>query len=330
MSKFLLALAMLVLGSGAWADGLVRTTTTQWQPPGPIKIVVPYAPGGSTDKWARVVGKIFSDHGWKNYIENKPGADTTIASNLVAESAPDGTTLYLSGFGYLDANLAFKQRPEGIRYNKNSFTDIVPLGSGTLVLAVANHIPVNNYKEFKEYVRKNPRMFNLGFFNRYIANTFYVWAKKENLPEPNIIMYKGSAPLDADLIGGQIPFAFDTYNTIAPFQLAGKVKVIAVLDSVGYDLVHRANPGLDLFNIAAVYPELAVPIHYGVAGPAGMLPVAVAEINRVVNRALKDPKYTKEMEDMYLSVKGGTPADLTNAHVRLLQTFKNVAKEIDQ
>jgi tripartite-type tricarboxylate transporter receptor subunit TctC len=62
MAKFIISVLTFFL--------LSFNATAQWQPPGPIKIVVPYAPGGSTDKWARVVGKIFSDHGWKNYIEN--------------------------------------------------------------------------------------------------------------------------------------------------------------------------------------------------------------------------------------------------------------------
>lgn len=302
---------------------------TSWQPPGPIKIIVPYAPGGSTDKWGRLISKILSDRGWENYIENKPGADTTIASNFVAESKPDGTTLYLSGVGFLDANISFKQRPDGIKYTEQSFTDIVPVGSGTLVLAVANNVPVNNYSEFKDYARKNPNKFNLGFFNQYISNLFYVWARKEGLPQPAVIMYKGSAPLDADLIGGQIPFAFDTYNTIAPFHQAGKVKVIAVLDTVGYDVVKKANPKLELYSIAKHYPELSMPIYYGVSGPARMSPAAVKEINGVINTALKDPKYSKEMEDMFITVKGGSPQDLNNAHKGLRTLFKNVAKEVE-
>lgn len=300
-----------------------------WNPPGPIQIVVPYTPGGSTDKWARVVSRIFSDRGWENYVDNKPGADTTIGSNLVANAVPDGRTLYLSGIGFLDANIAFKTQPEGIRYTEQSFTDIVPLGSGTLVLAVANNVPVNNYQEFKEYVKKHPKEFNLGFFNQYIANAFFLWARKENLPAPTMIMYKGSSPLDADLLGGQIPFAFDTYNTIQPLQAAKKVKVIAVLDSVGYNLIKQAQPDTNLFNISKVYPELSIPIPYGLAGPAGLSKEAVYEINRVINAALKDPKYTKEMSDMWISVRGGTPGDQTKSHTDLLKLFRTVAKEIE-
>lgn len=307
----------------------VTLAETNWKPSGTIQIIVPYAPGGSTDSWGRVVAEILSAHGWPSVVVNRPGADTTIASNLVATATPDGTTLYLSGIGFLDANLAFKNKPEGIKYTEKSFTDIVPLGSGTLVLAVANKVPVSDYEEFKAYVRKNPNEFTVGFFNQYIANLFYVWAKKEGLPRPNIVMYKGSAPMDADLLGGHINFAWDTYNTIAPYQKANKVKVIAVLDTVGYNLVKTANPGEKFFSVSAKYPELNMPIYYGVSGPAGMSKDTVAEINQVINQGLKNPKFTKSISNMYIHVQGGTTSDLNYAHTKLAELFRSIAKEVE-
>ena len=320
--KFMISLFAVLVSTVSLAD-------TNWKPSGPIQIIVPYAPGGSTDSWGRVAAEILTANGWTSIVVNKPGADTTIASNLVATSNPDGTTLYLSGIGFLDANLAFKNKPEGIKYTEKSFTDIAPLGSGTLVLAVANKLPVSNYKEFKTYVHNNPTEFNVGFFNQYIANLFYVWAKKEGLPRPNIIMYKGSAPMDADLIGGHINFAWDTYNTIAQHQKANKVKVVAVLDIVGYDLVKKANPGEEFFSVSSKYPELNMPIYYGVSGPAGMSKEVVAEINQVINQGLKNPKFTKSISDMYIHVQGGTPDDLYREHAKLSKLFKTVAKEVE-
>jgi tripartite-type tricarboxylate transporter receptor subunit TctC len=232
--------------------------------------------------------------------------------------------------GFLDANISFKERPVGIKYTETSFTDIVPIGSGTLVLAVANHVPVNNYDEFKAYVRKNPEQFNIGFFNSYIANLFYIWAKRENLPQPKIVMYKGSTPLNQDLIGGHVPFAFDTYNTIAPFHQDKKVKVIAVLDVPGAKIYQKANPSEKITVIAQRIPEVNMSIYYGVSGPAGMSKEAVNEINRVINQGLKNPKYSKPMLDMYIGVQGGTPADLKKAHTNLKQLFRNAAKELDK
>ena len=301
-----------------------------WTPPKIIEIVVPYPAGGSTDRWGRVISEILNDHGWNSIVVNKAGADTTIASNYVAVAKPNGSTLYLSGMGFLDANISFKERPLGIKYTETSFTDIAPIGSGTLVLAVANNVPVNNYEEFKAYVRKNPDQFNIGFFNNYIANLFYIWAKKENLPQPKIVMYKGSAPLNLDLVGGHVPFAFDTYNTIAPFHQDKKVKVIAVLDVPGAKIYNKANPGDKIEIIGQRIPEVNMSIYYGVSGPAGMSKEAIYSINQVINQGLKNPRYTKPMQDMHIGVQGGTPADLNQAHTNLRRLFRNAAKELDK
>lgn len=322
MIKKICIVCSFLISSLAWAN--------TWQPPKQIEIVVPYPPGGSTDRWGRVISEILNDNNWNSVVVNKPGADTTIASNYVAKAKPDGSTLYLSGIGFLDANISFNNRPEGIEYTVDSFTDIAPIGSGTLVLAVANNIPVNNYEEFKKYVIKNPEKFNVGFFNSYIANLFYIWAKKEKLPKPNIILYKGSAPLNVDLVGGHVPFAFDTYNTIAPFYQTNKVKVIAVLDVPGEKIFQKANPGKSIPVIGKIVPEVNMSIYYGVSGPAGMSKEAVNSINQVINQGLKNPKYSKPILDMHMGVQGGTPADLNKAHTTLKKLFENANKELNK
>jgi tripartite-type tricarboxylate transporter receptor subunit TctC len=295
----------------------------------PIELVVPYPAGGSTDRFGRVVAQILSDSGIPTLVSNRPGADTTIASNYVAKAKGDGKVLYLCGIGFLDANLAFKNKPEGIEYKRTSFSNIALLGSGTLVLSVSQKVPVNNYEEFKNYVRNNPNKFNVGFFNQNISNLFYVWAKKEGLPTPNIVMYKGSTPMGLDLLGGHIEFAWDTFNTIEPHISSGKVKVIAVLDKPGYQLVTKSL-GRELFNVAEKYPEFNMPIFYGLCGPAFMNPDNIKKLNKVVIAGLKDPKYTQPLTDSYIGVSGGSPADLDRMHTNLYLIFNKIAKETDK
>lgn len=295
----------------------------------PIELVVPYPAGGSTDRFGRVVAQILTDAGEPTLVSNRPGADTTIASNYVAKAKGDGKVLYLCGIGFLDANLAFKNKPEGIEYTRTSFSNIALLGSGTLVLAVSQKVPVNTYEEFKNYVKNNPNAFNVGFFNQNIANLFYVWAKKEGLPVPNIVMYKGSSPMGADLLGGHIQFAWDTFNTIEPHITSGKVKVVAVLDSIGHPLVTKAT-GKELFSVAAKYPELNMPIFYGLCGPAFMDPNTIKKLNKIVVNGLKDPKYTQGLTDSYIGVAGGSPAELDRMHSNLYLLFRRVARETDK
>jgi tripartite-type tricarboxylate transporter receptor subunit TctC len=314
---------LAVLSLTATAQSFSPTTKT-------IEIVVPYPPGGATDKWGRVLDEIFQAQGWKSAVLNKPGADTVIGSNYVATARPDGHTIYVGGNGFLDANIAFKQRAPGIEYTENSFEPILPLGAGTAVLAVGKNVPVNTYEEFKQYVKKNPEKFNLGFWNTYTGNIFYEWAKKEGLPRPNIIFYKGSAPQVADILGGHIPFVFDTYTAISPHYRAGNVKIIAALDRRGVAIVKKDVPQAQLVSIASRVPGVDVPIWYGLYAPAGTPREVVTQINAVINHALQDSKYTQNIESLHIANFGGTPEDQRRVQTNVLTIMRNVAKSIEQ
>lgn len=294
-----------------------------------IEIIVPYPPGGATDKWGRVLDEIFQAQGWKSVVVNKPGADTVIGSNYVASARPDGHTIYVGGNGFIDSNIAFKQKAPGIEYTENSFEPIVPLGAGTAVLAVANNVPVNTYDEFKDYVKKNPEKFNLGFWNTYTGNIFYEWAKQEGLPRPNIVFYKGSAPQVADILGGHVQFVFDTYTAIGPHFQSGKVKIIATLDRRGVAIVKKDLPNVNVISIADRVPGVDVPIWYGLYAPAGTSPEVIAQINSVINKALKNPKYIKSIEMLHIANFGGSSSDQRLVQVHTLNIMRNVAKNIE-
>ena len=311
-----------MLSFSAWAQGFTPTTRT-------IEIVVPYPPGGATDKWGRTIDEIFLAQGWKSMVVNKPGADTVIGSNYVAAARADGHTLYIGGNGFIDANIAFKQRAPGIEYTENSFAPIIPLGAGTAVLAVGKKVPVNNYEEFLQYVKQNPDQFNLGFWNTYTGNIFYEWAKREGLAKPNMIFYKGSAPQVADLVGGHIPFAFDTYTALAQHSRAGNVKIIAALDRRGVALVKRDQPQAQLVSIASRVSGVDVPIWYGLYAPAGTPREVIQQINTVINTALRDPKYSQNIENLHIGNFGGTPEEQRQIQTNVLTIMRNVAKSIE-
>jgi tripartite-type tricarboxylate transporter receptor subunit TctC len=294
-----------------------------------IEIVVPYPPGGATDKWGRTIDEIFRTQGWQSVVINKPGADTVIGSNLVAAARPDGHTLYVGGNGFIDANIAFKQKAPGIEYTENSFAPIVPLGAGTAVLAVGKNVPVNTYEEFLSYVKKNPEKFNLGFWNTYTGNIFYEWAKREGLPRPNMIFYKGSAPQVADLLGGHIPFVFDTYTAMSQHFKAGNVKIIATLDRRGVAIVKRDQPQAQLVSIASRVPGVDVPIWYGLYAPAGTSKEVIAQINSVVNAGLRDPKHAQMIENLHIANFGGTPEEQRQVQTSVLNIMRNVSKSIE-
>lgn len=295
----------------------------------PIEIIVPYPPGGATDKIGRTVSEILNNHGWKSIVINKPGADTVIGSNYVAASAADGHTLYIGGNGFIDANIAFKNKAPGIEYTENSFAPIVPLGVGTLVLSVPANSPVNTYEEYKAWVKKNPTQFNVGFWNTYTANIFYEWARLEKLPKPTIVTYKGSAPMVLDLVGGNIQATFDTFTAIRPQYEAGKVKILATLDPEGAKIVSQTGAKTKPFVIGAKYPIMNIPIWYGLFAPAGTPEAIINSINRVVNQGLANPELLETFKKFSIINVGGTPQELSNRQQTILNSMRTISKNIE-
>lgn len=295
----------------------------------PIEIVVPYPAGGATDKIGRTVSDILNNHGWKSIVVNKPGADTVIGSNYVASSVANGHTLYIGGNGFIDANIAFKNKAPGIEYTENSFAPVAPLGVGTLVLSVPANSPVNTYEEYKAWVRKHPEQFNIGFWNSYTANIFYEWARLEKLPRPTIVPYKGSAPLVLDLVSGNLQASFDTFTAIRPHYESGKVKILATLDADGAKVISQSGPGVKPVVISAKHPIMNIPIWYGLFAPAGTDPTVIKEINAVVNKGLADPVLLETFKAFSIINVGGSAQDLDRRQKAILNSMKTISKNIE-
>jgi len=295
----------------------------------PIEIVVAYPPGGNSDRVARIVEEMFANNGWRAVVVNRPGADTVIAANFVARAKPDGHTLFMGGTGFLDSNIAFKTRSDGIEYTESSFDPVVPLGISTMVLAVPANSAVNTYAELKDYVRKNPQRFNVAYWNKNTANLFTLWAKLEKLPMPQIINYKGGAPQLTDLIGGNVDFAFDVLSTMRPAWMSGKIKIIAALTPEGSRLVHELNPAVTVPVLSNLHPELGLNIWYGVYAPADTPLSARARINNLINQELKNPVYAERLKAIGIINPGGTFEQLANTQSQTLKLLKNVSKNIE-
>jgi tripartite-type tricarboxylate transporter receptor subunit TctC len=317
MSKYLLCLLLSVASVTSMAES--------WSPGNkPIEIVVPYPPGGATDRLARIVDQIFNEHGWKSFVVNKPGADGVIGGNYAAKGAPTGYTVFMSGTGLLDANIAF--RAPSIEYNERSFVPVVPMANVSYVLAVKKGMPIDSYEKFKFYVRNNPNKFNVAFWNANTANVFLEWARAEGLPTPNIILYKGSGPQVIDLLGGHIDFAWDTWIAVAPHFNSDKVNIIATLDNQGAEVVRKIKPGSDVVSVAQRHPELGIGVWYGLWAPAGTPKAVVDEMNRVVNRALKDPRHQATIEGLHVKRYGGTADSLGRLQGQNFTTLKKLAQ----
>lgn len=295
----------------------------------PVEIVVAYPPGGNSDRVARIIEEMFTKNGWRAVVVNKPGADTVIAANFVAKAPADGHTLFMGGTGFIDSNIAFKDQSPAIEYTESSFTPIVPMGISTMVLAVPANSPVNSYAELKEYVRKNPKRFNVAYWNRNTANLFTYWAQLEKLPKPQIINYKGGGPQLVDLMGGNVDFAFDVLSTVQKGWLAGKVKIIAALTPEGARLVHELDPARTVPVLSNMHKELDLNIWYGIYAPAGVDLTTRARINNLVNQELRNPVYAEQLKNIGIINPGGTFEDLGRLQGKNLNILKNVSKHIE-
>lgn len=288
-----------------------------------IEIVVPYPAGGATDKLARIVDQMFQDHGWRSHVTNRAGADGVIGGNYAARARADGHTVFMSGTGLLDANIAF--RAPGIEYTERSFVPVAPVANVSYVLVVKKGMPIDTYEKFKFYVRANPEKFNIAFWNANTANVFREWARAEGLPSPNIILYKGSAPMMVDVLGGHVDFAWDTWVSAAPHFEGDKIKIIATLDNQGQQVIKRLRPNSEVVSVAQSHPGLAVGVWYGLWAPAGTPDTVVKEMNQVINRAFKEPKFQQAIEGLNIKKYGGTSQQLDQLQSGNLRLLKKLA-----
>jgi len=294
----------------------------------PIEVVVPFPPGGATDSLGRFVAEILTENGRPARVINKPGADTVIGANYAAKARPDGKTLFIGTTGSLDANFAFPT--VGMEYTDQSFVPIVELATISYVLIVSETSPIKNYEQFKSYVRSNPDRFNLAFWNANTANIFYDWARRENLPRPNIIIYKGSTPQMQDVIGGHVTFAWDTWFAVSPQLQGNKVRILATMTKDAKQDIKKINPNDSSIVVSDTVPELNINVWYGLWAPAGTPQAQLTEINRILNRAFQQPKYKEKMQALNIKFSGGTTEALAATQKRNLRILERLAQTADK
>jgi tripartite-type tricarboxylate transporter receptor subunit TctC len=299
LKKLFYAILFSLMSTAVLASGLKANT---------IEIVVPYPPGGNSDRVARQVEEILNTNGYKAVVVNRPGADTVIGANYVAKAKPDGYTLYMGGNGFLDSNIAFKTKAPGIEYTTSSFVPVVPLGYTPLALVAPKNSPFQTYDEFKKYIRSNPDKFNLGFWNSYTAKLFLEWAEVENLPAPTIINYKGSAPQVVDIVNGNLLVAFDTQTTARQYADADKITYLANLSDLA-----KKNPSIDLR------------IWYGIYAPAGTNNSIIKELNQVINQSVNSPKYKERFQQLEIYDVGGSQEKLKRTQEKTYNILHNVS-----
>ena len=273
-------------------------------PEKPLRLVVPFAPGGGTDLVGRLVAEgMAQDLGQPVIVDNKPGAGTIIGTDFVAKSAADGYTLVMGTFA-LAVNPALVAK---LPFDPNK--DLAPvglIGTSPNVLVVRTDKPWKSVNDVLNAAKAAPGKLNYGSYGNgtsaHLAGALFANLAKVELTH---IPYKGSSPALTDLLGGQIDMMFTTVASVAQYINAGKLRALAVTSGKR----SPAWPDLPTLAEAGVVGYMAES-WYAVYAPAGTPAAAVARLNAALKQAVKSENFRSRVEAEGLVSNVGTPAEL--------------------
>ncbi len=300
--------------------GLAPTAAVAQEfPARPITLVVPYPPGGATDTLARIVSKALTTQwGQTVVVDNKAGAGTIIGAQFVANAAPDGYTILITGNTTFTINAALKSK---LPYDPlKSFTPLAAIGCNSLVMLANLNVPASNVKDVIAMASKDPGKHGYGTFglgtSTHFAGEMFQALSNTKL---NHVPYKGSAPAMADLLGGQIPFTFDTTIAAGPQLAAGKVKAIAVTTKAR----SKSLPNVPSFAESGL-PEFDLSIWIALVAPKGLPEPIRAKLEKALADMTRDPSTRAEFEKAGLDVEfkpGSTYEPTVTKETAMLKSF---------
>lgn len=310
----------------AAAVALVTTGTClhaaeQAYPTRPIRIIVPYPPGGSTDPTARNLGQWLSEKwGQPVVIDNRPGAGSTLGHALGAQSTPDGYNLLLGTSGGLVTGPA-----SGTKVAYDPVKDFTPIGIAVdvpFLLVLNASVPVKTVKELIDLAKAQPGKITFGSPGVGTPNHLGMELLK-SLGKADFVHvpYKGGGPALVDLLAGRISGLFGGIPYVAPAVKAGKAKIIAV----GHPTRTKFYP--DLPAVAETLPGFSNTTWYGLLGPVGTPKHVVAKVTAEMKVALADPKFREQLEALGLDPHYGTPQELHERIKSELARWTKVIKE---
>lgn len=290
-------------------------------PSKPVRVVVAFTAGGTTDLLARLLAQQMSERTKQQFvIDNKPGAGGNLGTAEVVRSTPDGYTLIVNSVGPIAVNSTL--------YGKlpyNPLTDLVPIvqiADVPNVLVVNPAVPAHTMEEFITYARANPGAINYGSTGIGTSShlSSYMLAKRAGF-EATHIAYKGADAL-RDLLAGRIQFMFATIPSVRQHIASGKLRPLAVSS------LQRSRSLPDVPTVAATgFPGFEAGSWFGFFGPRGLPAPVVEQINQLVNDAIKLPAIEQQMIAQGADPVGGTPNQFTQFIHGEYEKWKLVVQE---
>jgi tripartite-type tricarboxylate transporter receptor subunit TctC len=285
---------------------LCSSAFAQSWPTKPVRVIVTFSPGGSSDIVARLIAiPLAVELGQSVVVDNKPGAGGTIGALDAARAAPDGYTLLLSNSAPISISPAMQDKPA---YDPvKAFSHVSYIGSVANVFVVHPTVPAKNFAELLAWIRAeaNPVPYGsggIGSIGHLVGETM----KKDHGLRMEHVGYKGSSPMHNDLLAGTIKLAIDTLPQNVPFMKDGKLRALAVTSSA------RAPMAPEVPSVAELGQKKLVAENFlGLSGPAGLPPAVVERLHAAMKKSLADPKVAARLGE--LGVQGGdmTPAQFT-------------------
>ena len=299
---------------------LVQSLMAWAQNDKPITIIVPTAAGGGNDAMARTIGqKMSALMGRSVVVENKAGANGSLAAEFVARANPDGNTLM---FGYV-ATHSMNPALQKLRYDPiKDFEAIGRVGYSPTVMVINTTVKAKDVKDLIKVMKEKPDAFSFasagnGTAPHFTAELFKIATQTQPLHIP----YKGSAPAITDTIGGQTQLMFPSLFTALPYIKSGKLNALAIAGSKRSQVLPNV-PTLKEQGVDGVDVEQ----WYGFFAPAKTPKDVIAKLNQSLNMALADPEIIKRIEGHGADVEASTPEQLAELVKNDLQKWKTVVQ----
>jgi tripartite-type tricarboxylate transporter receptor subunit TctC len=286
------------------ALGMSAPASAQDYPTRPVYVSVGYAPGSSSDIFARTIADDLQAR-WKQpiVVENRPGSGSNVAATLVARSAPDGYNLLVATDATLTSNVFLYS---SIAFDPvKDFAPIIKAADNIIVLAVNPDLPIKSVPDLIDYAKKRPGELTYGSSGvgspHHLAGELLGQMAGLKLTH---VPYKGGGPAVADLIGGHISMAFLSLSAARPFHDAGKIRIIASVEKRRYaempdtPVIGETLPGFEMSSWIAV------------VAPKDTPPAIVSRINDDINSILKESQIQTKLGGLGLAVSGGPPSEL--------------------
>ncbi|MDB5803707.1 MAG: Tricarboxylate transport protein TctC [Betaproteobacteria bacterium] len=294
----------------------------QAYPSRPIRLIVPFAAGGTTDIVARIVGdKLGRELGQPVIIENRGGGGGMIGADALAKSAPDG---YILGVATVSTLATIPATTLKMPYDAGKdFSMIINLVNVPNVMTINPKVPAQNMKEFIALLKKNPGKFSYassgtGGISHLDGELFKVLTGTYMVHIP----YKGSGPALTDTVAGQVEVEMDNLPSSLPFIKAGKLRALGMMSDKRVDTL----PDVPTFAELGL-KEANNMAWYGLVGPAGLPKDIVAKVNAAANATLKDADVKRHLAEGGSTPDGGTPEHFVQVAARELALRRDIVKK---